>query len=159
MIEVGTLEPQADFDADELILLLAEQHDLCVRFSALAEGQRTTIVNNQPQRLLEVLADRQRLLDRFVELTGRLGPYQKQWRKMRSKLSMAKSREIDRLIRRVSNNLADVLSNDQKDVKLLSTRNNAAVGAAFQLRNNQQAGMAYAAGSDGIWSKKEWTDE
>ncbi|MHC4445582.1 MAG: hypothetical protein ACYTA5_23535, partial [Planctomycetota bacterium] len=133
-----------------LISLLTEQRDLCIRFSALSERQRVTIVDHHPEGLLEVLADRQRLLDRFVELTGRLGPYQQQWRVMRSKLSADKSEAIDRLLLEVSTNLAEVLSSDRKDVELLSKRNNAAGGAGFRLRNNRQADVA---------SRKEWMSE
>ena len=153
------MEDLVDFDADELISLLTEQGELCSRLSALAERQRFAIVNRQPQRLLEVLADRQRHLDRFFELNGRLGSYQRQWREMRPKLPGAKGAEIGRLIQQVSNNLADVLASDRRDVELLSTRSNAVIGTAFKVSKNRRAGMAYAAGSDVIRSRKEWTDE
>jgi len=61
--------------AKTLIRLLSEQRELYVRLAAYSDSQRSMITGDQPQRLLAVLADRQKLFDRLEHLAEQMRPY------------------------------------------------------------------------------------
>ena len=152
------MEPQATFDAAELVSLLTEQRDLCVRLLSLAEHQRSLIIDDKPERLLEVLADRQRLFDRYTGLSKRLQPYQQRWREIRPRLSTEKAWLVEQLLSEVNTRLSAVLANDQEDAELLLARKNSASEISVPMKADKQAAAAYTTDPDSGCSNMDWTD-
>jgi hypothetical protein len=65
--------------ADQLEAVLSEQLGLLGQLDALGQRQSRLIDEDDPDRLLEVLAERQAVIDRMEGCARRLEPLQKRW--------------------------------------------------------------------------------
>lgn len=154
------MQNQAQTTADQksaqhVVALLSEQRELYLQLSRLADQQRGMITGNEPERLLTILAERQRLIDRLT-VTGReLKPYQANWRQLRDTLPGDQAKRIDALVAEVNSLLSAILKKDEADTALLSARKSEAGRALGTLHVGKRAGAAYAAsGSTG--SGMDW---
>jgi len=155
-VEPGTVR---DHDQDRLVVLLTRQRDLCVQLAKLAESQRSLITGDEPERLLEVLAKRQGLLDEVTAVSQQIRPYQQNWPEVRSKIPEETSREVDQLIKEVHDHLSNILAEDREDAQLLSARKSSTSQALGKIKTHQQAGAAYTAVAAYGPSSMEWTSE
>ena len=146
-------------EAGDLLAVLTEQRDLYAQLSGLAEHQRLLIAGDEPKRLLEVLSQRQKLVDRLGLLADRLRPWQPQWRELRARLSEADQRRVDELVSETNRLLSAILEKDEADVQLLAERKASTAKAITGLKRSRQAGVAYAAASSTARSQLDWTDE
>ena len=153
------INPTASFDASELIALLSEKRDLCVQLGELADSQRSLITGDDPERLLSVLGDRQKILDQMGVLKARLEPYQQNWHEVRSQLTENQGQQVDQLVSEVNTLLSAILAKDEADTQLLAARKSSTSKAMAELKTGRQAGVAYAAADGTDQSLVEWTDE
>lgn len=144
---------------DTLIQLLLEQRSLYARLANLADTQHSLITSNEPQRLLGVLADRQKLIAELERLADKMKPYQQQWSQMRSELPPSEAERVDRLLGEVDALLAKVLAKDAEDAQLLAARKGAVGQEMSTLKAGKQAKAAYAAAGGSESASKEWTDQ
>jgi len=149
MADVEESRQRADFDAGELISLLGEQCDICVNLLLLAERQRSLILDKDSNRLLVLLAERQKLLDRFSVLSRRLGPYQQNWPAVKSSLSAEQSVQVGRLLYEVNDNLSAVLAGDEKDARLLLAGKVGSFAGPGKSKDSGRIGAAYSAADGG----------
>lgn len=145
--------------AGTLIHLLSEQRELYVRLGMLTDSQRSLITSDQPQRLLTVLSERQKLIDRLECLAEKLRPYQKQWARLRSELAPVETEQVDRLLAEVDALLAGILTKDKADAQLLAARKGVVGQAMTTLKTGKQAKAAYAAAVNTNQTSVEWTDQ
>jgi hypothetical protein len=141
--------------AERVIALLREQRDLYRQLSMLADQQRGSITGNNPERLLGVLAERQRLVDRLSATGRELKPYQARWRELRESLSDRQAHEVDALVSEVNALLSEILRKDEADTALLSARKSETGRAIGTIQAGRQAGAAYGA-SAGASSGMDW---
>lgn len=146
-------------NASELIALLSEQCGLYAQLRDLAVGQRSLITGDRPELLLGVLGERQRLIERLEALSGRLRPYQNDWRAVRSGLSASDGRRVDQLVAEVNALLKGILEKDAADAELLAARKSETALRVQSARAVRQAGAAYAASGDVPGGAREWTEE
>jgi len=142
------------------VALLTEQRDLYRQLARLAEQQRGLITGDHPERLLDVLAERQRLIDRLTATGRELKPHQMNWRQVREQLPAPQAREIDALVAEVNTLLSDILKQDEADTALLSARKSETARAMGTLQVSRRAGTAYAAAAgygSGQTSGLDWT--
>jgi len=155
-----TVTPQTrEFtDTDELMGLLSEQRELYRQLGQLACGQRALITGETPERLLGVLVQRQRVIDRLEGVTGRLRPYQQNWRQVRSRLSPEDGQRADQIVAEVNVLLKGILEKDAADAELLAARKSSVGQAMHAVRTARHAGAAYGGGASASGSRIDWVD-
>lgn len=153
----GSCSPSGS--GSDVLSLLRQQRDLCVRLARLAEQQRQLITGDQPEQLLGVLASRQSLLEQLDTVANGLRPYQRAWRATRSEMDAASGSEADRLVAEVNALLGEILRSDAADAELLSARKTATVRQMADLRQTRHAGNAYATAGAAAGSAVDWTAE
>lgn len=145
---------------ERVAVLLREQRDLYRQLSRLADQQRGMITGDDPERLLAVLAERQRLVDRLTGLGRELKPLQANWRQLREHLSAEQAGSIDALVTEVNALLSEILRKDEADTALLSARKCETGRAIDNVQAGRRAGTAYAAATayaSGDVSGVDWT--
>lgn len=143
-------------DGDALLRLLAEQMALYVKLQKLAESQRSLITGDQPEKLLDVLSQRQSLIQRLETVTQKLKPYQANWRQTRDRLSDDEARKADYMVGKVNELLREILANDEADAKVLSARKTDTSQAIGRVRGIRQASAAYSSAGSGGQSSEEY---
>jgi len=155
----GTRGPVSEGVAEEWIRLLSEQRDLYVRLGVLTDSQRALITGDEPERLLAVLGERQKLIDRLERLAERMRPHRQRWPQLRSELAPADAEQVDRLLAEVDALLAGILEKDKADTQLLAARKGAVGQAMATLKTGKQAKAAYAAAACQQQGSMDWTDQ
>lgn len=150
--------PAATGTGKDLTTLLTRQRDLYVQLGRLAEGQRSMITGDEPERLLTILAERQRLIDQLESVSRRLKPYQANWRQVRGSLPPEQADEVDHLVGEVNSLLTGILQKDEADAQLLSARKGRTAQAMSELKAGRKAGAAYAASSGSQAAGADWGD-
>ena len=154
-----TPKTQEPTHADDLMGLLSEQRELYRQLGQLACGQRALITGESPERLLGVLVQRQRVIDRLEGVTGRLRPYQQNWRTVRSNLSAEDGQRADQIVAEVNGLLKGILEKDAADAELLAARKSSVGQAMHSVKTARHAGAAYGGGHQAAGSRIDWVDE
>lgn len=131
-------------DVDGVLDLLREQFTMYRQLSALSERQRSLIRGDRPEQLLEVLSERQRLIDALTGLAERLRPMQAAWSSFRARLGEADAAEADRLVNGINELLEGVLEQDAADAEVLGVRKSEVASALGKVRQSRAAETAYA---------------
>jgi hypothetical protein len=152
------LERSNSRESSELLTLLTEQCALYQRLTGLSEQQGVLIAGNQPEQLLEVLGQRQQVIDRLGRLAERMRPYQRDWPAVRARLSEADGARVDEMLARANACLASILEKDKADAELLARRKGETAVQMTQLKSTRAAGAAYAASQQfSSGPRAEWT--
>lgn len=128
--------------ADELLDLLTRQHELYRELRKLAVSQRDLIAAEDPSGLLNLLSQRQRLIDQLATINQRLEPVRAEWKKIEAMLSTEQRARAADLVEQVGQLLAEILQADEADTKLLSARK---VVIGQQLKGTVATAQAQAA--------------
>jgi len=147
-----------EHDLDALIGMLTEQRDLYVQLKSHAQNQREMITGDEPERLLSVLAERQRILDRLMSLSEEIRPYQECWDRVRQTMTADQNRHVTRLVREVNTILSEILQQDEKDTQLLASRKSTIAREVGAVRTGRQVGAAYQLAGSTAPARTEWTD-
>lgn len=131
-------------DVTALIGLLEEQRGLYGRLRLLAERQRGLVVQDDPQPLLALLTERQRLVDGLVGLNGRLAPYRSEWTTVYGGLDEPKRRQVAELLEEANAALGSILQSDSHDTAALTARRQGMVQQLATVDAGARAGAAYA---------------
>lgn len=145
-----------DRPEERIAMLLTEQRDLYRQLSRLADQQRGLITGDDPERLLAVLAERQRLIERLTAIGRELKPLQANWRHLRENLTAQQVDRIDALVNEVNALLSEILKRDEADTALLSARKSETSQAIGTVQAGRRAGSAYAAAGTGQNSGIDW---
>ena len=106
----------------ELIHLLTQQRLLYRQLKELAAKQSSLVEQTDPEMLLRVLADRQRLIDKLAAIDRRLQPIRKDWQQVAGSLPEAQRAEAQGLIEAVREILGEIITRDRHDSEALSSR-------------------------------------
>jgi uncharacterized protein YPO0396 len=107
---------------DELLDLLVRQHELYRQLRRLALAQHDLIAAEDPTGLLNLLSQRQRLIEQLAELNVKLEPARADWKRVESMLTTEQRGKAQRLVEEVGQLLAEILQADEADSKVLSAR-------------------------------------
>jgi len=107
--------------ADELLELLHQQHALYKQLHQLARQQRKLVAAEDPTALLNILSERQKLIDELAAINARLEPVRSDWRRIEQALT-TEQRKTASLVEQVGQMLAEILAADEADSKTLSAR-------------------------------------
>lgn len=159
MSSVKTAKEREAGETGELIALLTEQRNLYAELAALAQRQQSLITGDDPERLLEVLGQRQRAIDRLGVLADRLRPHLDNWGEVRPLMPETDGRRADGLVTEINKLLSTILARDKADAELLAARKGSTAAAVAGLKRGKQAGAAYAANAGTGQSRVDWTDQ
>ncbi len=133
-------------DAEALISLLRRQVGTYTRLEQLSDQQRGLIAAEDQQRLLALLAERQKLVDELSVLNQGLIPLQKYWRANRETVAPSLRAEADQLVGRAGEILQRILGADEQDARILSARKAQTAKQVTALAQGRQAFEAYSGG-------------
>jgi len=137
----------------ELKLLLGHQRTLYRRLSLLATRQRSLIVQDDARRLMELLSERQTLVDGLIGLSRRLAPYRENWTALFASMDDEGRREVSGLLEEANTALGTILRDDGRDCDALAAKRDEISQRLSQHASVGAAGGAYAAAglvADGV---------
>ena len=140
-------------DVTALIGLLEEQRGLYGRLRLLAERQRGLVVQDDPQPLLALLTERQRLVDGLVGVNARLAPYRSEWTTVYGGLDEPRRRQVAELLEEANAALGSILQSDKHDTAALTARRQGMVQQLATVDAGARAGAAYAAAGTTVRSR------
>lgn len=133
-----------------LIELLRHQQVLYRRLRQLADRQKALVIEDDTVSLIDVLAERQKLVDGLMGLSGKLAPYRAQWAEIYGNLEEATRQEVAKLLEEANQSLGAIISSDSRDSATLTARRH---GMATELaectaggRVNSAYGATHASG-------------
>ena len=103
----------------KLIDLLTQQRFLYRQLHQLAQKQSSLVDGKDPQMLLSVLANRQRLIDKLADIDRRLQPIRADWQQIAQSLDPAQRHQVQKLVDNVQQILGEILVRDEKDSQKL----------------------------------------
>jgi hypothetical protein len=134
-------------DPDRLLELLGKQRDAYQKLSQLAQQQRTLITDQNPERLLTVLRERQTIVGQLARFNIELAPYRQTANGAYSEFPESIRAQANGLLNEINQMLQKILKSDREDGALLSARKAAVADELQTVSGGQAANAAYAANS------------
>ncbi len=128
---------------DRLLRLLESQRNCYRRLRELSLLQRSLISGDRPELLLNVLGDRQRIVNELAGLNEQLAPFRQDWEGVYESLPAEVRVRAGELLDEINGLLRVILQNDQEDSALLAARKESVRGALAQLDGGRHAQSAY----------------
>jgi hypothetical protein len=129
----------------EIDSALERQHELFRRLDGLSQRQGALVTHGQTEALLEVLGERQRVIDGIAETNAFLEPYRARWDAVMSGMPEAVRTRM-RLRLDAMALLADTIARrDEADRAELERRRNAVAGELAAISRGRGAVTAYSA--------------
>lgn len=124
--------PMVDFpsgrgagDASDMSAVLAalSEQVACYRLLArLAERQHEHVLNDHTEGLLEVLKEREAVLDRAAALERTVGPVKREWVSVSGRLPAETRRAFEALLAETRSLLAEITAGDERDALAMQQR-------------------------------------
>jgi hypothetical protein len=129
----------------QLVALLDQQRELFGTLDGLSQRQAQIIADDDPDRLLELLTERQAIIDAIGGVNERIAPLKDAWRQAGVAVAPALRDDIASKIGVVAA-LADAIARrDTADQELLRRRRDAVSGQLTKMVQQRQATGAYSA--------------
>jgi hypothetical protein len=133
---------------ESVLAALQEQVDGYRKLARLAEAQRRHVQTNQTEQLLDVLQQRQVVLDGIMTAERVVGPAKRAWTETSAKLSPDERTRAERMLQETRQLLEQITSSDRDDAVVLQQRKLALgqqIGKTRAARavNRQYAAAAY----------------
>ena len=126
--------------------LLEMQRQLFERLGALGDRQGALIDSDDSAGLLELLAQRQRLVDGIGELNATLEPFRARWSAVLGSLPEAERERVNRRLDALSELAARIAERDEADRARLEKRRDAVATELTQVSRGRGAVAAYGGG-------------
>lgn len=136
--------PNLDERACRLIALLEQQRDCYGELKRLAQRQRQLITEQDPEALLKILAERQRLVDRLAELNKSLIPFRQEWANTYSQMLDDRRQYVQKVLDEINTLLGSILISDAEDSRLLATSKESVRAQMSTTAVGRMASHAYA---------------
>jgi len=132
-----------------LVALLLKQRDLYRQLAALAERQSRLITSQTPERLLEVLAERQQVVESIQKTNNALEPFRNRWGAVCKLLDDEQKQIAGEAIAEISRLVRSILERDQRDGELLRIRCRQVADQLHTARVGRDMLRAYGADAGG----------
>lgn len=109
-------------EAGRVLALLERQRDLYRRLKDLAARQRQVVTAQEPEQLLEVLAERQKYVHALSGVNEELRPIRDRWPAIHARMTPGQQERATAVLQDVQRTLAEILEGDEQDARLLSAR-------------------------------------
>ena len=130
--------------ANQLVALLGHQRTLYRQLRVLADRQKALVVQDDPEALLALLGERQRLVDGLVGLNARLAPFRARWSQIYNGLDESRRKEVSLLLEEVNSSLGAILQSDRTDTATLTARQQDMAGQLATFNTGSRASAAYS---------------
>lgn len=132
-------------DDRQVLTALKEEAELCGHLAELREEQRTLIDAGEAECLLDVLARKQRTLDRIGQLEAELKPLRSEWDQRKHDFRATQRVAIGEAFREVRCLLEDLIAKENSDAEALAARKGAAAAEMETFGRRRQIHAAYGA--------------
>ena len=126
----------------ELIDMLNQQRILYEAIHRLSTQQAGLVASADAEALLNLLSQRQHLVDRLAQINQKLEPYRQNWRSVYDALCPDDQLHVTQLVDHAQNALATIIAQDEADRKSLEDAKNA---MGKEIKQVNKAGLAAAA--------------
>ena len=139
------IDPHSNPDvwAPRLTRVLDRQIDLYTRLRELAERQSDLVRGDQPDALLELLAQRQVIVQQVTDLNQQLEPFTRQWSRLVDRLSLDHRRSIGERTGRLDSLIGAIAERDEGDRRTLESRRSSVAAEIHALSTKRAAVAAY----------------
>lgn len=128
----------------EVVTLLTLQRDLYSRLRGLSEQQRNLIETDRPEVLLQILTERQSIVNRLARLNEQLAPMRRTWDVTFAALPPETRSEVTGLLAEINTLLRSILTSDESDTAMLAARKHA-IGSELQaIESRRSVAGAYS---------------
>jgi len=142
-------ESKTERAAQVLLGLLNRQRQLYADLQALADRQADLVTAGSADGLLQILAERQRLLEQVKRTNDALQPFRARWDAVCRLLTERQREEASEAIAEIGQRLQAIVQRDQQDSEVLRLRR-VKIGQELQAaRTSRDAIRAYAQGRTG----------
>lgn len=148
-----TTQPQW---ASRLLSLLDEQRVVYYQLREFSQKQSELVEQGDADHLMQLLAQRQQLIDRLSALNQQLEPFKKDWPRLWSELDEPTRRSVDQRVNEVQALLDGILKQDDHDRKALIQRRDNLSSGLKQVSQGQKVNRAY--GSKPNYDNNRYTD-
>lgn len=128
--------------AEALLALLTEQHDLYRQLHALSGQQAQCIRDGSTEQLLALLSQRQTVIDSITRSNTQVAPYREQWPSLRDTVDPSLRDRVHSTLDEIEQLLNQVVEQDERDRAELKGAQ-AQIGS--QMGNVNRAGQAIQA--------------
>jgi hypothetical protein len=129
----------------EYVSLLASQRALLGELDALSQRQSTLIDGEDMEPLLELLDERQRVIDRVVPISRTLDELRWRWRTLRAALPESQRSQVQRAEDALLGLFTQVARRDERDQARLKSRLESAGSQLAGIATSRRAAGAYGA--------------
>ncbi len=134
---------------DELLRVLKSRREYCRAMMQLAEEQQTLIAQNQTAQLLQLIAQKQRVIDGLAELGRAFGGLAGYWKQIRDGLAADLRAECDAILAESEVLLATALEREAQGTRELTQRRDETQRQLRQVGQSLETRTALGAGLDG----------
>jgi hypothetical protein len=125
--------------APALISLLERQRRLYLQLRTLSDQQGPLVAEAEPEPLLGLLSQRQKLIDDLSVVNTDIEPYRQRWDDLWAELAESDRARVGGLVKEVQGLLEAIINQDERDRHVLQ---NAKTRVAGELRTLGRAGQA-----------------
>ncbi len=129
----------------KLIELLEQQRDCYRRLKDLAERQRRLITDQDPEALLKILGERQKLVDQLTELNQALAPFRQEWANTYTQMQSDRRQHVQEVLDDINMLLGAIMVTDAEDSRLLAAGKERIGSELREAAAGRRANTAYAA--------------
>ncbi len=108
--------------SESVILALEEQLACYRRLARLAEAQREHVQQSHMEALLDVLKNRQEVLDQLARLEGVISPAKKRWTDFLEEIESEARRHAEEIVAETRRLLEQIMASDRTDALALQQR-------------------------------------
>ncbi len=123
--------------------LLDTQHELFDRLDALSQQQSSFIRADETDRLLNLLTERQRVIDQIAGTNAKLDPYRGRWEAFMDELPPTNRERVRKRLDAVAKLADQIAQRDEVDRRELQTRRDAMAHELTKIDNGRGAVAAY----------------
>jgi hypothetical protein len=145
--------------ASGLIDLLDQQRRIYLKLQDLGRTQSQLVAAGDAEPLLELLGQRQLLIDHLSQINSSIEPYKKSWPVVWGSLDEPSRVRVQGLIDHVQNLLDQIVEQDSKDRAALTVHRERIADDLGQLRRGSNVNRAYGRRDTGPDSRNRYTDE
>jgi hypothetical protein len=133
----------------DIILALEEQVACYRKLARLAEAQREHVQQSHMEALLEVLKNRQEILDQLARLEGVISPVKKRWTEFLDEIDLDTRSRAEEMVAETRRLLEQIMASDRTDVLALQQRKMSVGRQINQAASAKQINRNYATAAYG----------